>query len=526
MEPEGDDGVGQLAYPRPQRAAGTRGRGRRPYLIFLLGTVAAIAGVLAALIIASDMRDPLAVQVEETPQGPPLPSGYIGLSLETDLAPIYFGLGSATVNPIFVRLLRALDPRQAPIVRIGGNSTDSTWWPVPGLRRPGGIRYALTPRWLRIVNATATALHARLILGVNFEADNRVIAAAESRAFLRGISRSNIEGFELGDEPEIYSVFPWYRRNGVKVLGRPRTYNFNSYLANYATIASVLPGSVPQLGPHFEGAWFPNLGRYLSAFPRVRIATVHRYPLLRCGTHPDSPIYPTISNLLAARSTAGLAAGVARLVAVAHAHGVPLRIDEFNSVACRGKSGVSDTFASSLWVLDTLFALARAGVEGVNVHISDNSPYDPFVFSRSAGHWFGQVRPMYYGLLMFARAAPPGSRLLATRQSPDASLRTWATLARDGTVRVVLINDSPDHSATVAVRAPFGTTATGWLTRLVAPGLDAKAGVTLAGQTFGTRTTTGNLKGAPTVGAVAPIKRRYAVALPAASAALLTIPTR
>jgi Glycosyl hydrolase family 79 C-terminal beta domain len=503
-------------------------RGRRAHLLTLLGGIVVIVAVSSALIGAGDPsqtipRDALPVVVASTPQGPPVPSGYVGLSLETELAPVYFGLDSPAVNPMFVKLVSAVGSGR-PVLRIGGTSTDWTWWRMPRLPRPAGIRYTLSPRWLQIVNATATALHARLILGVNFEADSRAVAAAESQAYLRGISRSDIEGLEFGNEPELYNVFAWYRRNARKVLGRPLTYHFDSYLRDYAIVSSVLPRSVWLVGPHFHGGWFPNLDRYLSAFPRVQVATLHRYPLLRCGTRPGSPIYPTIPNLLAARSTVGLAASVAPLAAVAHAHGALFRLDEFNSVACRGKRGVSDTFASALWVLDTLFGLAHVGVDGINVHTSENGAYDPFTFNRSAGHWFAQVKPIYYGLLMFARAAPPGSRLLATTHPAEPALRTWATLAPDRTVRVVLINDSPDRSATLTIRAPFGATTTARLTRLLAPGLAATTDLTLAGQTFGTRTATANPTGAFKAATVAPIKRRYVITLPAASAALLTVP--
>jgi hypothetical protein len=511
--------------------AGHRRRHGRTYLLSFLGVLAAVAIVLAKLIGTSGAsptipRNALTVRVSGTPQRTSVRSGYIGFSMETNLAPVFFGLDSTTVNSIFVKLIRAVDPDQSPVLRLGGDSTDWSWWPVPGLPRPGGISYTLTPRWLQIVNATAAALNARLILGVNFEADSRAIAAAESRAILRGVSRSHIEGFELGNEPEFYNVFGWYHRNGITVLGRPRAYNFNSYLTDYATIRSALPRSVAEIGPPFEGAWFADLGPYLSAFPQVRVATVHRYPLIRCGTHPGSPTYPTIPNLLAARSTTGLAAGVARLAAVAHAAGVPLRIDELNSVACHGEPGVSDTFASALWVLDALFALARVDVDGINIETFPNASYDPFAFTRSAGRWLGQIKPMYYGLLMFARAAPPGSRLLATAHQPEPALRTWATLSPGGTVNVVLINDSPNRPATLAVRAPLGATAPGRLTRLIAPGLATKTNVTLAGQTFGTETTTGNLTGAFKVATVQPIQQRYVINLPAASAALLTITTR
>ena len=39
-----------------------------------------------------------------------------------------------------------------------------------------------------------------------------------------------------------------------------------------------------------------------------------------------------------------------------------------NGVSCGGTRGVSDTFASALWVLDTLFEMARLGVSGINIH--------------------------------------------------------------------------------------------------------------------------------------------------------------
>ena len=39
-----------------------------------------------------------------------------------------------------------------------------------------------------------------------------------------------------------------------------------------------------------------------------------------------------------------------------------------NSVTCHGKTGVSDTFASALWILNTLFEMVHAGVDAVNIH--------------------------------------------------------------------------------------------------------------------------------------------------------------
>jgi hypothetical protein len=64
----------------------------------------------------------------------------------------------------------------------------------------------------------------------------------------------------------------------------------------------------------------------------------------------------------------GLAAGIGQYVRIAHQRVDTFRIDEMNSVACGGKAGVSDTFASALWALDTVFAVARSGADGVNIH--------------------------------------------------------------------------------------------------------------------------------------------------------------
>jgi hypothetical protein len=61
--------------------------------------------------------------------------------------------------------------------------------------------------------------------------------------------------------------------------------------------------------------------------------------------------------------------------------------------------------------------------------------------------------------------------------------------------------------------------------RLRAPGLRATTGVTLAGQSFGTTTSTGELAGHFTATTLQPIRHQYVVELAPASAALLTLHT-
>jgi hypothetical protein len=221
-------------------------------------------------------------------------------------------------------------------------------------------------------------------------------------------------------------------------------------------------------------------------------------------------------------AASGPATSLAGAVRVAHARGIPLRVDELNSVSCGGARGVSDTFASALWAVDVLFNMAQTGVDGVNIHTFQKAIYEPFAVSEGAGHWTAEVRPMYYGLLMFARAAPPGSRLLPASYRAPASLRIWATRPPGGSVRVLLINDSRRREATVAVRLPVpARDATGL--RLRAPSADARSGVTLGGQSFGATTSTGTLTGPASTFALQAVRGRLVVRLPPASATLVTV---
>jgi hypothetical protein len=451
-----------------------------------------------------------------------IPPGFLGLSLEYPAVEPYAGTDPSALDPVFLQLVRNLTPGQTPVLRIGGDSTDWTWWPVPGLRRPPGVDYTLTPTFVGVLHSLAATLGARLILGINLEADSVVVATAEAKALVAGVGRGRIEGLELGNEPELYGVFKW-GDSGRK--GRAKGYDFADYNRDVTRIGGGLrlaPLAGPAIGaPH----WFANLGRFLSSHRRVAIATLHRYPLQLCYVSPKEPNYPTIANLLSARSSRELAESVAASVAVARAHGVPLRIDEMNTISCGVDNGVSRSFASALWALDALFQMANVGVDGVNIHSYPDATYALFSFSRTGGGWRGVVQPEYYGLLMFAQAAPAGSRLASVSETDGGRVKAWATRARNGTMRVLAINDGA-RARMVAVQLAAAGGGPGTLERLVAPRLSSRGGVTLGGQSFGPATSTGLLAGTASAPEVVPAGGLYVFRVAAGSAALLKIPAR
>ncbi len=464
--------------------------------------------------------DPIRLTVQTDAPGRAIPGGFVGLSTEYWAIPSYAGHDPTALDPVFEQLLRNLAPGSRPVLRLGGDSTDWSWWPVPSIRKPPGIRYTLTEKWMQITKALTAATNARLLLGINLEADNRRLAGGEARAFVDHLGRRSIAALEIGNEPELYGSFGWYRtKSGLEVRGRPHGYDQAAFTKDFTAFSRSLP-RVPLAGPSTGSpVYLARLGQFLDDERRIGVATVHAYPLKHCS---DSA-HVTTGQLMSNASSNGLAKMLAPLAASAHRHHVPLRVDEINAISCGGVRGVSDTYAAALWSLDAMFALARAGVDGVNVHTPPRSINQMITFRDDSGAWSAHVAPVYYGLLMFAEATPPGSRLVQVAGTAAPGLSTWATLAKNGTLRVVLINKGTRLLRHAQLRAPARADA-GIVQLLRAPGLAAKTGVTLGGQSFGAATTTGMLGGSSTASAVRASRHAFSVDVPPASAVLLTIP--
>ena len=71
----------------------------------------------------------------------------------------------------FVRLLSNLSPGAPFLLRLGGNSGDDSWWPIPGMKKVPYL-YPLTPRWGGDVQALLTALGGKAILGVTLKVNS------------------------------------------------------------------------------------------------------------------------------------------------------------------------------------------------------------------------------------------------------------------------------------------------------------------------------------------------------------------
>jgi hypothetical protein len=228
-----------------------------------------------------------------------------------------------------------------------------------------------------------------------------------------------------------------------------------------------------------------------------------------------------VSHLLLAQASRHEVVPSAYGVSLAHAQGARFRIDELGAVTCGGPAAVSASMATALWAVDALFYAASQGVDGVNLHDAYARTNDLFSVRRHDGRWRASVRPLYYGALMFARADPAGSRLLAVSGDTPPTLRVWASKGADDDVRVAVINDSLGRDADVTVRIPARPrAAVAGLQSLTAPGgAGATTAVTLGGRTVDPAGAIAAPKPAVVTGA----DGVFHVAVPRGSVALLTL---
>jgi hypothetical protein len=467
------------------------------------------------------------VQVNQSSAGAPLPAGFLGFSVEFGAIHAYIGRDPAAVDPVFEQLLTGVDQGHDPVLRIGGDSTDNSWLPLPGVIPPLAVRYTLTDDWLATLGALAEGTNARLILGVNLGADDPQATGAEARALVQGIGRHYIEALEVGNEPDLFRTNPWYylpdpAGGTTEFTRRVGNYPAGSYLNDLARWQAILPHLPLAAGALAGLNWLPNVDGVAEADPDVAMVTVHRYPLSACVIDPTNATFPSLANLLSPAGTEGLASPLTPYAQTINAEHKTLRVDELNSASCEGAAGVSDTFGSALWILNELFDMAAAGVDGVNIHTLPGSRYAPFSFSESHGRWSGEVQPLYYGMLMFASAFPTGASLLDVSDSSSANggdVKAYATVTPGGQVNTTIINEDASTTADVQLTLPSGSDLTA--ETLSAPSLSATTGVSLGGQSFNDPTTTGTLA-APSTSTIPGSDGSFTVTVPAASAVLLT----
>jgi len=307
--------------------------------------------------------------------------------------------------------------------------------------------------------------------------------------------------FQIGNEPDGFG-----RWSGV----RPTTYDFAAFVAEWRrfrdAIRAVLP-KAPFAGPDVaaETGWVSAFAK--AAGEGVVLLTRHYY-----ADGPATDPAVTLAKLL--RTTPNLDATLAEVQAYGNAARRPFRIAEINSVYSGGRPGVSNTLGAALWGLEAMWQIAAAGGTGVNFHGGDDKVYTPIGVGDGGQH---RAMPLYYGLLMFARASR-GVLVPSRMQGGEGSLAAYACRVSNGALRTCLINKDLARGMLFRIDASH-TFSKSSVLRLDGPAAHATANVKLgdaAVDPFGRWTPRHQHEVVRWRG------REAIVAVPAASAALVT----
>ena len=386
-----------------------------------------------------------------------IPADYIGLGYEISSVAVP-GLLAAK-NQAYVRLVKNLGKQG--VIRIGGNTSDFSSYDAKGESKSLPKGTVVNEANLRDLRSFLDATGWQLIWGLNLGADRLDNAVEEARAVER-IMENKLIALEIGNEPDL---FP---NQGH----RTRAYDFAMWLADYrrykTAIRAVLP-RVPFAGPDLAGAvdWMEQFARQESD---VALLTAHHY--ITGQANPAATLETLLAPNLRYR------ASLARFQTASKLAGKPWRMCETASFSGGGKAGVSDTFASALWVLDYLFELASFGCAGVNMqtgvnHLGRISYYTP-IGDDLQGHY--TAAPEYYGLLAFAQA---GKGETVAARCDAANLTAYAVRQSDNRLCVVLINKDQSQDATATIKGIGANSAR--MMRLTAPSLTATNGIALGG---------------------------------------------
>jgi hypothetical protein len=382
-----------------------------------------------------------------------LDAQYIGLSFESSTldSPVnrYDNVGNLP------RLMKNLG---SGVMRFGGDSVDlsSFTGTAPSVLR-GVARLAAATGWPVLYTENLAEFN-----GPRVTADARSVAAALG---------SRLLALACGNEPD-----QW-----VAIGVRPPGYTVGDYLTQSGQCLSAIragASGAPLEGP--DATNYPALASQFAAKEAGKLAWFgqHYYPM-GCAQPGDDPA-ALATTLLSPALAKQEAARFAVYAASARLARASLLITETNNACHGGITGLSNSYAAALWVIDYLLTGAEHGVTGMNLQTGLNANCTGYTVFCAVAPFSYRPQPVYYGMLLAHMLG--GGDLVpvkVTSPAPAGSLVAFALRHPGGGVRLLLENMS-GTSAAITLHVG-GFRGEGTVLRLTAPSLLATSGVRIQG---------------------------------------------
>jgi Glycosyl hydrolase family 79, N-terminal domain len=445
-------------------------------------TLSAAAAANAALAQTARAQSNATVHIEEPVAAAKLmPVDFTGLSYET--GQLYNAEFFSPQNTALIATFRDLSNQG--VLRLGGHLSNITPWEGVGQDDPKqirGVRHGIEDYWewplvdpivqhnkkgmitrqaIKNLKGFLDAVNWRLIYGLNFACGSAARGADEA-AFVANTIGDRLIAFVVGNEADGFGEDPFFRDKG---------YNFDQYIAEYETWVKTIRAKTPHApfaGPDTEGhvdTWVKKFGERTRG--DAVMLTSHFYAM-----GPASDPAMTAERLLQ-KVNPLLEQQIAEVKsAVAASGGTPYRMDEGNSCFGGGKDGVSNAYASALWVADYMLHVACAGFIGVNLHGGGTGFYAPIESSDKSP---AGPRPVYYGMQFAQQLA--GYELAPCAMKTGENVTAYLATKREQTQLAVINKGANPIHITLPKRLVPKPMTQRWV--LNGPALSAKEGVRL-----------------------------------------------
>lgn len=419
-----------------------------------------------------------------------------------------------------------------PVIRIGGNSQDKSWYQAtPAAAAPTFYYYnaptlnAIQPSDLQSLAWLSSVTGCNFTFGLNFGGDNPAAAVAEVAGALSAFPSNSIMAFDIGNEPDNFGG--GYRNSSWDAAA------FQSDLSSFISQVLASYPSIPLAAPAYAGTgWLPTSDT--SAFDnllgaignRISFVTLHHYSF--DGLSPPSK---AVQVLLSSTDTTAIGPEYGPTLNASASYGLQVRMNETNSAYGGGDPGVSNAMAGGLWITNILGVYALQGFSGANFHGGSTDAYDPFTITTSGTTFSTLATPVYYGMYFFAQFIQNNAGLLPLSSYYSSNtVACYASRDSGGSLRILVLNKDGSNtlSGSLLVTNTSGYNASGTFgifeTSQSVP-LSATNGMTVDGQSFDTN---GNLTGTPVLTAVPGSTigsgtASYAITLPPGSAGIFTL---
>jgi hypothetical protein len=371
---------------------------------------------------------PVTVTVTDDGKGAELAPRFMGLSYEmSKLLPTdgryYFDKNDQA-------LLNTFKTLGVKSLRVGANAVDNPTIAIP------------QEQDIDVFFSFARAAGVKVIYSFRLK-DGNPADSARIASYIAARYADLLECFSIGNEPDFY----------IKT--------YAEYMAqwkpHYEAILKAVPGA-KFIGPS------TTLGHYELEFAKEMFSTSnllmlgnHHY-FLGSGRAGETNPPATRARFLSNKRLEEYEKKYNRVAGPLAEMGVPFRMDELNSCYNGGAKDSSDTYASTLWVLDFTHWWAARHIVGMNFHTGESVGRDGKFgapnyasFLRQADGKGFNMRPLAYGLLAFKQGAQGRPIGIKIEAAPKFDFNAHAYRDRAGVVYLTLINKSYADRAQAAV---------------------------------------------------------------------------